>query len=371
MKENSLEVLDPVVPVSKTPDFRRFHSQWVVSKPFDLIFFLTPTLLSAGFLCAMTLFPQSVFFLTVFLWLAFAQSHFGSTWAVYFDRVNRDYYRQHKFTFYVMPVLLFTGALVLGYYQPAILFFLVPVASFYHVTKQSIGILQLYRIRNKEFSLLERKVETLILFAWGLFFTGCGVTSIDLFNPYLKNFLPVVLAGLALLFTAAAAGTAFILFHLYKRSENSIQKNIFLLVSILLYSPYLYTPGIINRTNLFEIATLTSLIPHYMQYVGLVWLINRNKYKPGTKYAEGNGFLSSVSQDFKKIGLWIFGYGAVMTLLYWFPPAAGNKLPVFLRNIVLASLVIHFYIDAFIWRFRNPFIKETVLPFIRPAAGKS
>lgn len=341
--------------------------KWVVSPRFDLGFFILPFVLGLAYFGLVTQFPAFAFPLTVIVWILFAQTHFGSTWFMYADKKNRAYYKEHPFIYYVFPALIFLLALFIGKLSLSLLLAIVSVASLYHVSRQSIGILQIYRAKNKEFDPLERRVELLTIFGWALFSAGFGSAQLPGFEQLMTLFGAVIEPVLAILLGLTLGGTLFILLKAVERETNSFPKTAFLAGSFLTYTPYLYATPLMLKTQVFEIATLTGLIAHYMQYMGLVWLINRNKYRAGTEYAEANPFLRKVSARISTIFTLIAGYGTLMALLYWGAPVyIGASATTIGPSIVCGLMLIHFYIDSYIWRFKNPFIKETVGPFIRP-----
>lgn len=351
--------------------FPIYDSQWIINKKFDLFFFIGSALLGAAYFFLLLLIPRHALLITAVVWVLFAQTHFGSTWFVYLDKKNRAYFKERAWKYYGIPAFIFAAVLAIGYASQVLLVVLISIASLYHVTKQSAGILNLYRVRNKEFELAVRKAETGAMFAWSLFFGGYGGLSLPDFRHIFGAFLPLAKVGVWATFAAACVFSLVILNQYRKRAMNSLPKTLFLLNSVLLYSPYLYAAVILVDIYQMEIATLTALITHYMQYMGLVWLINRNKYQGQTEYAHQNPFLHTLTKKYAYIIAAILGYALIMALFRWGVPVTVHNtfLTRMLPNVVLALTAIHFYLDAFIWRFRNPFIKETVAPFIKPIAN--
>lgn len=343
------------------------QSQWVVSKKFDLAFFLFPFLLGVAYFLLIYFLPAYALITTAIVWVVFAQAHFGSTWFVYFDKKNREYYRQHPFIYYVMPPIIIAFVLLLGYLNLTALVVLISIVSLYHVTKQSYGILQLYRMKNCEKDQIERDTEKRALFGWSLFFGGYGAFHLPDFRAFILPFEQPVRIGLWVLFALTAYYSIKMVGQFLRRERNSAQKNIFLLGSLILYSPYLYAAVILVDIYQMEIATLTSLIAHYMQYMGIVWLVNRNKYQDTNEYGQKNPLLKTVSKRIPVIVAVILGYGLLMAAFRWGVPKQNEVLYKIIPNIVLALVAVHFYLDAFIWKFSNPYYKETVLPFIKPA----
>lgn len=345
-------------------------SQWVINKKFDLLFFIGSALLGIVYFFTLLFIPQYALLITAIVWVLFAQTHFGSTWFIYLDKKNREYFRQHPWIYYGFPLAIFAAVLTLGFFNQVLLVVLISIVSLYHVTKQSTGVLQLYRVRNKEFAPEVRKTENAALFSWSLFFAGFGGLQLPDFQRVFGSLLPLARGFFWLLLLVSIALTVAIIIQYRKRDINSFPKTLFLLNALLMYSPYVYAAVILVDIYQMEIATLTSLITHYMQYMGLVWLINRNKYGADTEYARENPILRGISKHVWLIIASILVYALLMAYLRWGIPATVHNTYLIrtLPNVVLALTAIHFYLDAFIWRFRNPFYKETVTPFVRPVA---
>ncbi len=340
------------------------RSAWAIDKKFDLLFFIGPVLAGLVYFAAAVNFPEFSLILTLLIWMVFAQGHFGSTWFIYADKKNRAYFSEHALVYFVIPALIFALVFLIGYAHFALLLVLISVVSLYHVSRQSIGILAIYRGKNGERNAFDRKVEEMTIFAWSLFFAGYGALHIPHFMQFVV-ILPLAKLGVAVLFGCALVGTLLIVIAAFRRERNSLPKSTFLLVSCLTYLPYIYATPLMERVQNFEIAGLIALVPHYMQYMGLVWLVDVNKYKEGTEYAHDNPFLAWVVANKVRIFALIMLYGAAMGFIYYGVPATLPLLGVIGPLVVSALMMIHFYIDAFIWRFGNPFYRETVLPFVR------
>jgi hypothetical protein len=341
-------------------------SQWVINKKFDLVFFIGSMLLGLMYFVLLIFLPEQAFLITAIVWVLFAQTHFGSTWFIYADKRNRDYFRAHPLVYYILPLLIFAAVLGLGYAKQTLLVVLISIASIYHVTRQSYGILQLYRAHNKEFDVLGKRTEAAGLFSWTLFFGTFGALRIPDFRAIFGPVLPLAEVGVYVLGAVALVTLVMMIAQFVKRPQNSLPKNLFLLNAILMYAPYLYASVILVDIYQMEIATLTSLTTHYMQYMGIVWLLNINKYQGDTQYAAENPFMHKLTKHIPSILIAIIAYALLMAFFRWGIPESKTLLLKIIPNIVLAFTAVHFFIDSFIWRFRNPFYKETALPFVRP-----
>lgn len=339
--------------------------KWAISPMFDLVFFTGPVIIGLLYFLAIVQFPTHALAITILLWMVFAQGHFASTWFIYLDAKNKEHFKDRYHIYYVLPALIFVATVLIGLKSAALLFVVIAIVSFYHVTRQSIGILQIYRARNKEFDIREKYAEMCLLFVWGIYFTGSGAVNLPMFQTLLGTWLELARVGVSVFLYAGVALGLYVLACTLRRKENSLPKLAFLLVSTCLYLPYLYTTSLMIETQNFEVATITSLIPHYMQYMGLVWLINRNKYAAGSVHAALNPFLARLSQNVVYILGAIMAYAALMGYLHYAGRAFPGLLAALLPSIVAGLMMVHFFVDAFIWRFSNPHMREHVFPFIR------
>lgn len=345
-----------------------FTSTWIIHKRFDLAFFILPVFLGLAYFALVYSLPQYATLLTIVVWMLFAQTHFGSTWFIYFDKINRAHYYKNPGIYYITPLALFAGALMLGYAQPLLLSALVSAISLYHVTKQNIGILQLYRVRSKDFDPHIKKIENATVFSATFFFGGYGALHLAEFQPFLAPVRLLAEIGVWVLFISAVIGFLGVLYFYLRKETLSLPRASFFALSMLMYSPYLYIALLMQSNFQMETATLTALLAHYMQYLGLVWLMQRNKYRYDSTFGTENPFLATISQNLLYGFVLILGYAALMAYFRWIIPsqATSDTLVRVVPHIVLAFTLVHFYIDSFIWRFRDPFIKETVAPFIKP-----
>ena len=100
---------------------------------------------------------------------------------------------------------------------------------------------------------------------------------------------------------------------------------------------------------------------HWCQYIAIMWTIYFRKNKVKNKINSLNNF-ANLSRIF-----FVFIYASIMTGLavVGMPDlkSSGNQYS-FLYLIPLLFQLYHFYIDGFIWKFSDPHIKKSVLPFM-------
>jgi hypothetical protein len=133
--------------------------------------------------------------------------------------------------------------------------------------------------------------------------------------------------------------------------------------SLFLYSPYSFATRV-------EHAIAMGVGVHYIQYLGIVWLLNRNKYPLVDRRKEGWGLWINglLSRNYFIRFAYLLLYGGIGLMLR--QDGLNFKTlstPSVLFSIPLGLQMIHYYLDAFIWKFSNPFIRRTVAPYLGPS----
>jgi hypothetical protein len=107
------------------------------------------------------------------------------------------------------------------------------------------------------------------------------------------------------------------------------------------------------------------LMGHFLQYLGIVWLLNRRKYA----LAEGSGHQRLLSAISTKTPLLVGSLVSVGLLFYGMRVSADFLRISLSYTIIWNSLsLVHFYLDGFLWAFRNPFVRGSVAPYlVRPS----
>jgi hypothetical protein len=101
-----------------------------------------------------------------------------------------------------------------------------------------------------------------------------------------------------------------------------------------------------------NLATLGMLVGHFVQYLGIVWLVN------GRKLADGTGSLGqrAISR------LWRDPWVLLPALI-----AAGALFLVLQINLVAATItlaLLHFYLDGLFWAFKRPEVRLAIAPYL-------
>ena len=137
--------------------------------------------------------------------------------------------------------------------------------------------------------------------------------------------------------------------------------------SLFLYSPYAFA-------SRMEHAVAMGIGMHYLQYLGLVWLLNGNKYKNQNDSSLSVRFLSWISQNLPVRIAALAAYGALMLLLRQtgtgFAGWQAKFEPVsWFYCFPVALQTVHYFIEAFLWKFSDPYLRQSVLAYLTPQAN--
>jgi hypothetical protein len=370
----------PVTTLAKKPvapeTNQRFVWNYIRNPGYDWTFFLAPFWVSAVYWLAISILPA--YDMTIYLvsYIVLAETHFASTWMIFLDPQNREYYSASKWVYYYVPALIIAGCMALSYFVSLKLtLFLAAILSAIHVTRQSTGIVALYRGRSGDNDPLRRTCDN-----YAIYFASTAFLAVGFMRFYLNDkMLPFGVNSLwgqlitwgsqaALVISVIAAawfiGQAFLMERQRYLQGNtiSLSRNLVFAYSLLLYSPYLFATRM-------EHAIAMGVGIHYVQYLGIVWWLNRNKYPLTNDKSAGTGrrILGMLSQQMWVRMPYLLGYGLLMFALRqdglndWTSLSPQS----WLYSIPIALQVCHYHLDAYVWKFSNPFIRNTVLKYLK------
>jgi hypothetical protein len=124
-----------------------------------------------------------------------------------------------------------------------------------------------------------------------------------------------------------------------------------LATSLLLFHPYLWVRDV-------NLATLGMLQGHFIQYLGIVWLLNRRKLADGT----GSLGQRAVSRLWRDPWLLIPALVAGGTLFM--------VLQINLMAVTIALVLLHFYLDGLFWAFKQPEVRRAISPYLMAGRPK-
>ncbi len=329
---------------------------WIQSPLFDLSLFTFSPL--AGLLVVL---PALASAKGIYVWIAatylIAIPHYVSSFSFYMGDANLAYYRTRRLAFFAGPVLILIAVMALRLTKiDAAVQCTLYVWNIYHVSMQSAGILSIYRRLNGGLLSESRFARVAIL--------GVNATlaffHIDRFPPIYQNLMrihfPVWALRPAFLSVATIALLGYLNCLRHRARRMRAPELTFLLSSLLLFHTYLWV-----RDS--DLATFGMLMGHFVQYLGIVWLLNRRKYFA----AEGSGrqrLLSSISTRTPLLLLALVSVGSI----FYLARGASAWLGIPVSYIILwnSLALIHFYLDGLIWAFKDPFVRQSIGPFLAP-----
>jgi len=110
-------------------------------------------------------------------------------------------------------------------------------------------------------------------------------------------------------------------------------------------------------------ATFVMLLPHYVQYMGIVWLLHRRKFGTApARVSRGQSVLMRLSSDLRLLVPVLTAIGVAFYVASHFSRRNGF-FPHF-EALYLFIAFQHFYMDGLFWAFRRPEIRSTLSPFL-------
>jgi len=308
---------------------------------FDWAFIIFPIWIGISYLCLIQIYPNHrpfLFFLYLFI---FGESHFGVTWLFFKNEGSTKWFIRNSFVLVFTPLFLIILFIIYAFHNlDAAIFILMGVSTF-HVTRQSVGIFKIYE--NNPINLDEYLIYSSTIF-WSLL----GFTRF-LALPFLKNssyieyfnilnmaIVPIGILGLII--------TGVVLLIRGLKFNNALQ-TASLATGMLMFAPIVFV-------EYPQDATIIGVGMHWCQYLAL----NFKLYflKDGTLNTNG----ALLNHPYFHI-LCILLYSIFMAgIITDFGSEFSNR-----NNLILIPLcfeLYHFYLDAFIWRFSDIYIRNSI-----------
>jgi hypothetical protein len=254
----------------------------------------------------------------------------------------------------VLIVLLLTVALKLKFYLLVALW--VDAWNVFHVSRQSSGILSIYRHLNGGDNRVEKLPANLALVC-----TAAGLYSMSIdrqqsFAHYLGK-LPWDIAPYIgpVMLTVGLGALLLLILRMARRGASLFTPEmLFLVTSLLLFAPYAL---IKSRTT----ASSAMLSGHYIQYMGILWLLNHRKYT-AVAGSTAQRMLATVSRSAKSILLLLVSLVIATSIsdrvVHHYNFMGFHN---WLLNIVV---LMHFYLDGVFWAFKYKHTRDSIGPYL-------
>jgi hypothetical protein len=329
---------------------------WIRSPPFDLSFLILSPV--AGFGLALLAVQHSsampaVLFISAYL---LAIPHYLASFAFFLGDENREYARRLWFLFYAMPLAI--CACVAIFYTlaaAAVVHAVIFLWNIYHVASQSSGVLSLYRRLSGGTQAERGPAHKMIIFTNA----AMALWNMEGFAPLrdplvaLHPALPRV-AFFSCLALAVGFGAAYARALSRRGFPLSVGESCSLGTALLIFAPYLWIADM-------NFATLTMLVGHFIQYLAIVWLLNRRKYSV-VSGSTAQRWLARMGRSWTAPVAFIVLSGSLFFLF----ERATQAMNVYMGFMIIFNslALVHFYLDGLIWAFRTPYSRRTVGPFL-------
>ena len=326
---------------------------WISSRSFDTALVLGAPLTGLVTMLVTTSFAQGVLFMAALAYFV-GIPHYLSTFVFFAGDDQREQYMARPLAFIGGPLLIFASVAALrlsGAFE--VVLAAIFLWNIWHVAMQSAGVASLYRQLHGGAQSEKRVAHLSMLTTNG----AMALWYADTFPPLAKFFGGAAIRAVAMTAAVIAAIAVVTLIVKIARREKPIAlpEAAALFAGLTLFHPFLWVKSL-------DTATFGMLIGHFVQYLALVWLIQSRKYAPRRDGSIAQRAVASVSRRplaivaaFVITGLVVYGISKVFDV-------AGQRA-IFL--VVLNSLaLVHFYLDGFIWAFRNPAVRKALGPWV-------
>jgi hypothetical protein len=103
------------------------------------------------------------------------------------------------------------------------------------------------------------------------------------------------------------------------------------------------------------------LLPHYVQYLGIVWLLNRRRFREADGSARQR-VLARVSRSTPLLVAVLLSIGAATIGASVFLRHSGHEM--IFESFYLLVALEHFYLDGLFWAFRDPAVRRSFGPYL-------
>jgi hypothetical protein len=337
---------------------------WIHSAAYDVSLLLLAPLVGVPLMLAMPAVPSTLGLVACAL-LGFP--HYLSTFTFYFWDENREHHRRRWGAYFAGPVALAAAFLTIFFLdRPA---FLWPAALFFwnavHVSRQSSGLVSIYRHRAgvRDVDAQVPAADAILLVSLWLSLANIEthtrvfllLTAVD---PELLRFVRMALG------IAAIAALARLAVSLSRRTARGAglraPELLALLCGLTLFHPYLWVADSAK-------ATLGMLVGHFLQYLALVWLVQRRRAEASSAVPRKPA-LHALSSDLRVLVPVFVLAGAGMIGAFLTSTRLG--FAGYYQALFLTLVFLHFYLDGLFWAFKDPHVRTSLGPYLSAPTGR-
>ena len=312
----------------------------IINKNFDLIFIKFPIIFPIVYGLILFIFPQYENILIFATLLILAEPHFGATWPFFLNKSNFIEIKNNKIKYMFGPIALIVFCL-LGFFYINFIFLLFFFAlNIFHVTRQSFGICKLFKSNDKEI-----KYQENIIYLFNFLFFAVGI---------LRFYIPIINKENIFLFNIIILCSLLFTFIFYFIKFKNFENFLTLVTGTIIFLPVCFVDKPIH-------AIVMGVTMHYTQYLALTYKVySKRRLEENISKKEKFNFLNVKNYKFLLI---ILAYGLVMSLLSM-NSNNSNELFKALIIIPITGQILHFYLDAYLWKFSIKHNREVTLKHI-------
>jgi hypothetical protein len=312
----------------------------IINKNFDLILIKLPIIFPLIYGVILFTFPQYENILIFATLLLLAEPHFGATWPFFLNKSNLGEIKNNKITYIYGPITLVIFCFLGFFYMNYIFLFIFFALNIFHVTRQSVGVCKLYKSSKNEINYQE-----FIIYIFNFLFFIIGI---------FRFYIPIINEGNIFILNISIWSLLVITFSIYFLVFKNIESLFTLITGVIIFLPICFVDKPIH-------AIVMGVTMHYSQYLALTYKISSRRKLEKTLIANSKlNFFGIKNYSFI---LFVMIYGIFMALLS-VGSSSSNDLFKSLLVIPITGQILHFYLDAYLWKFSIKHNQDVTLKHI-------
>ena len=275
---------------------------------------------------------------------------------------DRLLFARFKYRFVLTPLLLGATCVVFAVQHLNAMVLIAYVWGVWHGLMQTYGFLRIYAAKAGSVSRLTARLDSAMCLTW---FPAAVLVSPTRMAKILTDYYrsggavisPALVAGLTYAWVAATAlVTAAFIVHAFSaraRGESHSAPKLMLMATSIAFWWYsnVAVANMLVGIALFEIF-------HDVQYLTIVWIFNLNRVDRNPSIGRFTRFLFRRSWGLAGLYVGLVAvYGSLNLVPVWLSSQTFSRV---LTGLLTASALLHFYYDGFIWKVREPSIRESL-----------
>jgi len=314
----------------------------IINSKIDFLLIKFPIIFPLIYAYVLYAFPKFENLLVLLTLILLAETHFGATWPFFLSKVNHEKILKEKAIYIAIPLLIIVYSLFGFFYFNSFYLLLFFAVNVFHVARQSYGICNIYS-NNKQ----ETKFQEFLIYFFNLAFFAVAI---------FRWYIPIISEDNILLLNLVAITSITFVSIFYILKFGFSNNFLTFLTGIILFYPMCFAAKPIH-------GILMGAGMHYAQYIVLTYKVTSER-KMENKFLKKGGFTSYSNAPFFLI---IISYGLIMGLMSLTKGLEDQML----KNLIIIPLIgqlLHFYLDAVLWRFRDSHNRKVTLRHLFPSS---